>query len=64
MGVHVEYDFAYVKKIKGDCFAISTNNDSFFCYPSKPNVVTKINFAVEEIYKKTLKTIKQQKTES
>lgn len=64
MSVHVEYDFAYVKKIKGDCFAISTNNDSFFCYPSKPNVVTKINFAVEEIYKKTLKTIKQQKTES
>ena len=61
MSVHVEYDWAYVKAMKGrDCFGISTNNDSFFCYPSQRDVVTKVNLAVEEIYKKTIKTIKRQ----
>lgn len=48
-GVHVEYDYCYVKPF--DCIDISTEKDSFYCYPTKQNVVTKLSFAVEEIYK-------------
>ncbi len=48
-GVHVEYDYCYVKPF--DCIDISTDKDSFYCYPKKPNVVTKLSFATEEIYK-------------
>ena len=46
--LHVEYDWCYVKPY--DCFDISTENDSFYCYPKKQNVVTKLAFATEIIY--------------
>ena len=49
-GIHIEYDYVYVKPF--DCIDISTENDSFYCYPTKQNVVTKVSFAVEELYKK------------
>ena len=29
---------------------ISTENDSFYCYPTKQNIVTKLAFATEELY--------------
>ena len=48
-GVHVEYDYCYVRP--EDCIDISTDNDSLYCYPAKPNVVTKLSFATEELYK-------------
>lgn len=48
-GVHIEYDYCYVKPF--DCVDISTDNDSFYCYPTKQNVVTKLSLATEEIYK-------------
>ena len=47
-GLHVEYDHMFVKPF--DCFDISTLEDSFFCYPSVQNIVTKLSFATEEIY--------------
>ena len=47
--LHVEYDFPHVKPF--DCIDISTENDSFYCYPSQENVVTKLAFATEEIYR-------------
>jgi len=47
--LHVEYDFPHVKPF--DCIDISTEDDSFYCYPTKQNVVTKLAFATEEIYK-------------
>lgn len=46
--LHIEYDWCYVKPF--DCLDISTENDSFFCYPKKQNVVTKLAFATEIIY--------------
>ena len=49
IGLHVEYDYCYLKPF--DCFDISCENDSFFCYPTKKNVVTKLAFATEEIFK-------------
>ncbi len=46
--LHVEYDYCYLRP--EDCFDISVENDSFYCYPTKKNVVTKLAFAVEELY--------------
>ena len=48
-GLHVEYDYCYVRP--DDCVDISTDNDSLYCYPVKQNVVTKLSFATEELYK-------------
>ena len=47
--LHVEYDFHRFRK--ENCFDISTETDSFYCYPSNPDIVTKLAFATEEIYK-------------
>ncbi len=47
--LHIEYDYCYIKPY--DCFDISTENDSFYCYPTKKNVVTKLGFATEEMYR-------------
>ena len=46
--LHVEYDWCYVKPY--DCIDISTETDSFFCYPKKENVITKLGFATEILY--------------
>lgn len=46
--LHIEYDWCYVKPF--DCVDISTETDSFFCYPKKTDVVTKLAFATEIIY--------------
>ena len=48
-GVHVEYDYCYVRP--DDCIDISTENDSLYCYPTKENVITKLSFATEELYR-------------
>ena len=48
-GVHVEYDYCYLRP--EDCVDISTDRDSFYCYPTKTDVVTKLSLATEEIYK-------------
>lgn len=50
--LHVEYDYCYIKPF--DCVDISTEHDSFYCYPTKPNVITKLGFATEEIYGRQL----------
>lgn len=46
--LHIEYD--YLKK--GDCVDISIPDDSFWCYVSKRDVITKLSFATEEIHKR------------
>ena len=47
--LHVEYDYCHYRH--DDCFDISTEKDSFFCYPrTKRNVLTKLAFATEIIY--------------
>ena len=47
--LHIEYDYCHIKPF--DCFDITTEDDCYFCYPTKKDVVTKLAFAVEEIYK-------------
>ncbi len=51
--LHIEYDYCYIKPY--DCFDISTENDSFYCYPTKENVVTKLAFATEILYQNAMK---------
>ncbi len=48
--LHVEYDYCYIKP--EDCFDISTETDSYYCYPTKQNVITKLAFATELLYLK------------
>lgn len=48
IGLHVEYDYVHVKHF--DCFDITTEDDCYFCYPTKNDVVSKLAFAVEELY--------------
>ena len=51
--LHVEYDWCYVKPY--DCFDLSTEDDSFFCYPTQKDVLTKLAFATEIIYENNMK---------
>ena len=51
--LHVEYDFGPLKK--KDCLDISTENDSFYCIPTKENILAKLAFATEEIYLRSQK---------
>ena len=46
--LHVEYDFLRIKPF--DLVDISTENDSFYCIPTKENIITKLAFATEELY--------------
>ena len=47
--VQTEYDFQFLDK--KDCFNVTTNNDCFFCIPTKKDVITKIMLATEEMFK-------------
>ena len=55
--LHIEYDYCHVKPY--DCFVINTENDTYICYPTKNDVVTKLAFAVEGIYLHNLKKQKE-----
>ena len=57
--LHIEYDWCYVKPF--DCVDISTESDSFYCYPKKENVVTKMAFATEILYNKALERTRKAK---
>ena len=49
ISLHTEYDFPHIKPF--DCIDISTEKDSFYCYPTKTDVITKLSLAAEELYK-------------
>lgn len=56
--MHVEYDY----KKKGDCVDISTNEDSYWCYPiHKRDVITKLSIATEELYMNARRQAKKEK---
>ena len=57
--LHVEYDFPHIKPF--DCVDISTEDDSFYCFPTNQNVVTKLAFATEIIYQRKEKEAKQKR---
>ncbi len=49
--MHIEYDYLG----RGDCVDISIPDDSFWCYVSKKDCITKISFATEEMHKLAVK---------
>lgn len=50
--LHIEYDYCYIRP--EDCVDISTENDSFYCYPvTRTDVVTKLAFATEILYERS-----------
>lgn len=57
--LHVEYDFPHIKPF--DCVDISTENDSFYCFPTKENVVTKLAFATEIIYQRQYEKVRRKR---
>ena len=60
--LHIEYDYCYLRP--EDCVDISTETDSFFCYPeTQRNVVTKLAFATEIIYEKSMHEAMKSRTE-
>ena len=59
--LHVEYAFPHVKPY--DCVDISTENDSFYCFPTKQNVVTKLSLATEIIYERKENQTKRKRGE-
>ena len=61
--LHIEYDYCYIKPF--DCVDISTETDSFYCYPqTRTDVVTKLAFATEIIYQKHEQVARRRKTET
>ncbi len=48
--MHIEYDYLG----RGDCVDISIPDDSFWCYLTQRDAITKISFATEEIHKKAV----------
>ena len=61
--LHIEYDYCYIKPF--DCVDISTENDSFYCYPkNKTDVVTKLAFATEIIYEMHMQHTMKAKAEA
>jgi hypothetical protein len=58
--LHIEFNYFG----RGDCLDLSTLEDTFYLYPlTRKNVVTKLQFAVEEIYKiKERERLASQKT--
>jgi len=48
--MHIEYDYLG----RGDCVDISVPDDSFWCYLTKRDAITKISFATEEMHKKAV----------
>ncbi len=55
--LHIEYDYLG----RGDCVDISVPDDSFWCYVCKRDVITKLAFATEEMYKLALAETKAAK---
>lgn len=62
LSLHVEYNYYYYKH--KDCFDISTENDSYYCFPTKKNYITKLAFAVEELYKIKQEEVKKDKNKA
>ena len=56
--LHIEYDYCYIRP--EDCVDISTENDSFYCYPlTRTDVVTKLAFATEILYERAKQKVKK-----
>ena len=57
--LYEEYDVGPLDK--QDYVDISTENDSFYCRPTRKNVITKLSFATEELYQRSLRQKKERR---
>ena len=57
--LHVEYDFGPLKGF--DYVDISNENDSFYCRMPVKDALTKLAFATEELYQRSMKSIQEAK---
>ncbi len=48
-GMHIEYNYQRI----GDAFAISTVNESYWCFAADNGVITKLSLATDEIYRRS-----------
>ncbi len=55
--LHIEYDYLG----RGDCVDISVPDDSYWCYLSKRDAITKLSFATEEIFLAAERKLKEEK---
>ncbi len=55
--LHIEYDYLG----RGDCVDISVLDDSYWCYLSKRDAITKLSFATEEIFLAAERKLKAEK---
>lgn len=58
--IHIEYDYLG----RGDCADVSTPDDSYWCYFTKRDCVTKLSFATEEIFFLASERLKERKEAS
>ena len=58
--IHIEYDYLG----RGDCADVSTPDDSYWCYFTKRDCVTKLSFATEEIFFLASEQLKERKEAS
>lgn len=58
VSMHIEYDYLG----RGDCVDISIPDDSFWCYLSKRDAITKISFATEEMHILAVKKAAEEKS--
>ncbi len=60
--VHIEFNYSDKKKkeLFGDCMDISTHDDSFWLHPmNRRDVITKISFATEELYRLARQSVRE-----
>ena len=57
--MHIEYDYLG----RGDCVDISIPDDSFWCYLSRRDAITKISFATEEMHLLAVRKAEEAKAE-
>ena len=64
--LHIEYSYPLLNKGKRDAVVMSMDDDLFYCFPKKQNVITKLAFATQILFenreneiKKSLKDEKQ-----
>ena len=60
--LHVEYSYPLIKG-KRDAVIMSMDDDLFYCFPKKENVITKLTFATQILFENRENEIKQAKLE-
>lgn len=61
--LHIEYSYPLLNKGKRDAVVMSMDDDLFYCFPKKQNVITKLAFATQILYENRENEIKKAKLE-